>query len=181
MTVRNATIALALAGIAFALVGAASIGAGEEKMEFTLRPVGWVRKADDKTFVEIEEKYQDALLGLDGFSHVHVIWWFHKNDVPEKRAVLRVHPRAKPDNPLTGVFATRSPVRPNLLALSLCKILSVEGRRVYIENIDAFDGTPVVDLKPYLPGDRIPDARFPDWVSRKDGSTPPPAAPVNGG
>ena len=164
MRIGNGTIALVAAGIAFALVGAASVGTVEEKMQFTIYPVGWVRKADGKPYLEIEKQYEDALLGLNGFSHIHVIWWFHKNDTLEKRRILRVHPRGNPDNPLTGVFATRAPVRPNLIAMTICRVLSVEGRRVYVEKIDAFDGTPVVDLKPYVPGDRIPDVRVPDWV-----------------
>jgi len=161
MKVNHVSIALVSACIAVALIGLTVSAALEEKAQFTIYPVGWVRKADGKTFIEIEKQYEDALLGLDGFSHIHVIWWFHKNDTPEKRRVLRVHPRANPDNPLTGVFATRSPVRPNLTALTVCKILSVEGRRVSIESIDAFDGTPVIDLKPYVPGDSLANVRVP--------------------
>ena len=69
-------------------------------------------------------------------------------------------------NPLTGVFACRSPVRPNLIGLSLCKIVSVEGRVVNVEKIDAFDKTPVLDLKPYAPGIDRPkgEVRVPDWL-----------------
>jgi len=164
MRVCHALIFMAMAAVALGLM---SLNAGSQERQpvsFTIYPVGHIRKADERTYVEISGKYEDALLGLEGFSHVYVIWWFHKNDTPEKRRILRVHPRGNADNPLTGVFATRSPVRPNLIALSICKVLSVEGRRIYVEKIDAFDGTPIVDLKPYVPGDRIADARFPDWV-----------------
>lgn len=136
----------------------------EQQTSFKIYPVGYVRKAGDKMAVEIEEKYQDALLGLDGFSHVHVIWWFDKNDTPEKRRILRVRPRGNPDNPLTGVFAARAPVRPNPIALTICKITAIEGRRVYVEGMDAFEGTPVLDLKPYIPPDRIADIRVPQWA-----------------
>jgi len=164
MKFSHVRIALVSACIAVALIGLTVSAALEEKQQFTIYPVGWVRKADGKTFIEIEKQYEDGLLGLDGFSHVHVIWWFHKNDTPEKRRVLRVHPMANPENPLTGVFATRSPVRPNLTALTVCKILSVEGCRVFLESIDAFDGTPVIDLKPYVLGDRIANVRVPQWA-----------------
>ena len=106
-----------------------------------------------------------GLLGLDAWSHVQVIWWFDQNDTPEKRAVLQVRPRGNPQNPLTGVFATRSPMRPNLIALSLCKILAVKENTVEIDSIDAFDATPVIDLKPYAPGlDAAAEVRVPDWA-----------------
>ena len=76
-----------------------------------------------------------------------VVWWFHKNDTPKKRAVLKVHPRGNRDNPLTGVFATHSPFRPNLIALTICKVLSVKDGLITIDGIDAFDDTPIIDLK----------------------------------
>ena len=79
---------------------------------FTVYPIGHVHKQSTETTIEIESRYQDALLGLEGFSHVWVLWWFDQNDNLEKRSVLRVHPRGNRKNPLTGVFAPRSPARP---------------------------------------------------------------------
>jgi tRNA-Thr(GGU) m(6)t(6)A37 methyltransferase TsaA len=111
-------------------------------------PVGWVRKAGGKTYIEIEPRYQAALLGVDELSSLWVLYWFDRNDSPEKRAVLQVHPRGNPDNPLRGVFATRSPLRPNLIALSQVKLIAVRGNIVEIDGIDAFADTPVLDLKP---------------------------------
>ncbi len=135
------------------------------KGKFTVSPIGHVRKADGRTTVELEEKYAAGLLGLDGWTHVYVYWWFDRNDDPQRRATLRVHPRGNPKNPLTGVFATRSPRRPNLIAMTLCKIISVKGNVVQIEKIDAFADTPVLDLKPYIPGyDTTDDAGIPDWL-----------------
>jgi tRNA-Thr(GGU) m(6)t(6)A37 methyltransferase TsaA len=105
---------------------------------------------------------------LEGFSHVYVFWWFDKNDTPEKRAVLQVHPHGNPQNPLTGVFATRSPVRPNLIALTLCKVVSVKENVLEVEKIDAFPGTAVLDIKPFIPGyDSVTDAQIPEWVRKK--------------
>ena len=75
------------------------------KSSFELFPIGVVRKSDAAVWLEIYEPYRDAMLGLDGFSHVMVFFWFHENDTPEGRSVLRVHPRKDPANPLTGVFA----------------------------------------------------------------------------
>jgi len=138
--------------------------------KFELFPIGFVRKSGDITSIVIERAYTDALLGLGEFSHIIVVSWFHKNDRPEKRRVLQVHPRGDRSNPLTGVFATRSPVRPNLIALSTCKILNLENRIVRVDKIDAFDGTPVLDIKPCLSGNELmQDVRVPDWARRRSG------------
>ncbi|MBV2097138.1 MAG: SAM-dependent methyltransferase, partial [Candidatus Thiodiazotropha sp. (ex Codakia orbicularis)] len=79
---------------------------------------------------------------------IWVLYWFDRNDTPERRGILQVHPRGNPDNPLRGVFATRAPVRPNLIALSRCRILSIAANRIEIDGIDAFPDTPVLDIKP---------------------------------
>ena len=133
---------------------------------FKLFPIGKVEKKGDSTYIKISYKYSDALKGLDEFSHVIVIYWFHKNDTPEKRSILQVHPRGNKKNPLTGVFACRAPVRPNLIALTVCKILSINGNNIYIDKIDAFGESPVIDLKPYIPRIDNPkkDIRLPDWL-----------------
>ena len=132
--------------------------------------MGVIRKRDGACFVEIDKTHVDALFGLDGYSHMIVFVWFHKNDVPEKRKVLKVHPRGNKANPLTGVFATRSPVRPNPIGLFLCRIISIADNIIKIEQIDAFDGSPVIDIKPYVPRiDSTPDASVPaDRASRPD-------------
>ena len=139
-----------------------------EDAVYALHPVGVVQKGGDAACIRIFDKYVDGLKGLDGFSHVLVFYWFHKNDTPRKRSTLQVHPRGDAKNPLTGVFACRAPVRPNLIALTLCKVLSVEGNVVRLDKIDAFDATPVLDLKPYLPpiDETSQDVRLPDWLKR---------------
>lgn len=111
-------------------------------------PIGWVRKAEGRTFIEIDKKYQPALMGVEKLDSIWVLYWFDRNDTPEKRAILQVHPRGNPENPLRGVFATRAPVRPNLIALSRARILSVADNIIEIDDIDAFAGTPVLDIKP---------------------------------
>jgi len=115
---------------------------------YTMSPIGWVRKAGGKTFIEIEPRYQAALLGVDQLKSIWVLYWFDRNDSAEKRAVLQVHPRGDTDSPLRGVFATRSPLRPNLIAVSQVKLLAVRGNIIEIDAIDAFADTPVLDLKP---------------------------------
>ena len=132
---------------------------------YYLKPVGTIRKRDEKNWIEIFDEYTDALLGLDGFSHLYVFYWFHQNDTPDKRQILRVHPRRDQNNPLTGVFATHSPLRPNPIALTLCRISAVRGNQIEIDEIDAHDGSPVIDIKCYIPGSvSDADVRLPDWV-----------------
>ena len=114
---------------------------------FTLFPIGKVEKKDGRTTIVLDKKHEPGLLRLDKCSHVTVVYWFDRNDTPEKRSILQVHPRGNKKNPLTGVFATRAPVRPNLIAISQCRIISVKGNVVEIDAIDAFSGSPVLDLK----------------------------------
>jgi tRNA (adenine37-N6)-methyltransferase len=137
---------------------------------FAVYPIGCVRKANGKTEIVLDKHYQPGLLGLDGFSHIYVYWWFDRNDTPENRAILQIHP-SPPGNmahPLTGVFATRSPFRPNLIGMTLCKIVSVENNVIEIEGIDAFANTPVLDIKPHVPRfDAAPNATIPWWLKKK--------------
>jgi tRNA-Thr(GGU) m(6)t(6)A37 methyltransferase TsaA len=115
---------------------------------FSMYPIGWVRKADGRTYIEIDERYRPALLGVDQLDSIWVLYWFDRNDTPERRAILQVHPRRNPDKPIRGVFATRAPVRPNLIALSRCRVLSLRDNIIEIDGIDAFADTPVLDIKP---------------------------------
>jgi tRNA (adenine37-N6)-methyltransferase len=119
----------------------------EKDKEFQVYPIGYVRKCEERTTIVIDKKYEAGLLRLEDLSHIWVLWWFDRNDSPEKRAILKVHPQGNPENPLTGVFATHSPVRPNLIAMTRCKVLAVKGNVIEIESIDAFPGTPVLDIK----------------------------------
>jgi len=138
----------ALGALGGSLGAAESTGADYSKTVYKVYPIGKVHNKKGKPVqLEIFDKYAPALDRLQYCSHVIVLWWFHKNDTPEKRAILHVHPRGDKKNPLTGVFATHSPVRPNLIAITTCKVLSVEGGIVTIDKIDAFDDTPILDLK----------------------------------
>jgi len=113
---------------------------------FKLIPVGYVRKGEE-TFIEILPEFREAMDGLAEGDWIKLILWFHASDRPERRSILRVHPYNNPENPLRGVFATRSPVRPNPLAIYAVRINRIEGNRLYTDWIDAMDGTPVVDIK----------------------------------
>ena len=111
------------------VIFALALGWSRESMAetYSIQPVGKVVKRSGNTILEIFPTFKEALLGLDEFSHVQVYFWFDRNDSPDKRATLRVHPRRDKANPLTGVFATRSPRRPNPIGYSVCKI-NVRGR-----------------------------------------------------
>jgi tRNA-Thr(GGU) m(6)t(6)A37 methyltransferase TsaA len=164
---KHLILATAMAVAATPLSAMADDAQSTTKMEFKMRPIGHVEKSEDRTLIVLDKKYEPGLLGLDGFSHVYVFWWFSLNDSAEKRATLQVHPMGNRENPLTGVFATRSPRRPNLVALTLCKIVSVKENVVEVEKIDAFDGTPVIDIKPFIPGyDSTEDGRVPGWLDK---------------
>ena len=139
---------------------------------FNISAIGVIRKSDQKAWIEVNDTYKDAMLGLDGFSHIHVLYWFHENDTPQLRAVRQVHPRRDSHNPLTGIFATHSPMRPNLIALALCRITAIRDMVIDLEDIDARDGSPLIDIKCYIPYDNIPDIRLPDWVNNTHDTEP---------
>jgi tRNA-Thr(GGU) m(6)t(6)A37 methyltransferase TsaA len=99
--------------------------------------------------------FEQALADLEGFEKIWVLYWFHRNTTWKPKVLPPRSGRIK-----RGVFATRSPHRPNPLGLSAITLLGIEGRRLYIHNPDMLDGTPVLDLKPYIPyADAFPDAR----------------------
>ena len=157
--------------VSMTVLQAESVRAGKDETgadrSFVVHPIGHVQKAEGHTLLVLDGKYQAGLLGLDGFSHVYVFWWFDKNDTPQNRSTLQVRPRGDAGNPLTGVFATRSPMRPNLIALTLCRIVSIKGNVVEVEEIDADPNTPILDLKPFAPDiDSASPVRVPDWWAK---------------
>jgi tRNA-Thr(GGU) m(6)t(6)A37 methyltransferase TsaA len=99
--------------------------------------------------LEIDSAFRDGLHRMQAGDEIVIITWLHL----ARRDVLKVHPRGDLSNPLTGVFLTRSPNRPNPLGLHRAKVLGVDGTRVRIDAIEAIDGTPVVDIK------RVVDSR----------------------
>ena len=91
----------------------------------------------------------DVLAGLDGFSHVDVVYVFHLVEDSEIETGAR-HPREREDWPLVGIFAQRGKGRPNRIGTTTCEIVSIDGLNVTVRGLDAIDGTPVIDLKPYM-------------------------------
>ena len=112
----------------------------------------WGGEENKQGIIKIDPKYKDCLLKIEETKYIQVITWFHMAN----REQQQCHPRGIPTNPLTGVFATRSPDRPNPLALSLVKIIKVDGCDIYVEGLDVIDGTPVIDIKPYMKSNDLP-------------------------
>lgn len=124
---------------------------------YSLEPIGFIRstvkgredaprqgpEGAPDVWIEIKPQFTDALLGLEVGHELIVITWLHQ----AKRDVLTGHPRGNPGRPLTGVFYTRSPARPNPLGLHPVKVREIDGARLKVGPIEAFDGTPVVDIK----------------------------------
>lgn len=131
-----------------------------------VRPIGVLRVDGDGVRVELDPRLAPALKGLEHYSHLHVLWWFSGRDNAADRARLEVNPPHRGTPGPMGVFATRSPCRPNPIAVSTARILEVDEARavVRLDWTDARDGTPVLDLKPYSPGlDRVEDCAEPAW------------------
>jgi len=96
--------------------------------------------------IEVLPEYEDCLLRIEERSHLWVLFWMSQLD-PEHRDVQQVHPGGNPENPLTGVFATHSPMRPNPIGMTRVRLISRDGLRLTVEGLDAFDGSPVIDIK----------------------------------
>ncbi len=138
-----------------------------------LEPIGVVHNAlseahRDTPWSEIEselviaEEWRGALDGLTGFSHIWVIFSFDQSLPPDSP---RVRPMGRADMPLVGRFATRTPTRPNPIGIAAVQLLEQRGNVLRVRGLDALDGTPVLDVKPYLPHrDAIPDAQVGEWV-----------------
>jgi tRNA-Thr(GGU) m(6)t(6)A37 methyltransferase TsaA len=107
---------------------------------------------------------RDAVAGLDAFSHLVVVFQFHRVDPAEVQSGAR-RPRGNPDWPEVGMFAQRAKMRANRLGVSTCRLLDVEGLDLHVQGLDAIDGSPVLDVKPYMREFEPPDAdvQQPDW------------------
>jgi tRNA-Thr(GGU) m(6)t(6)A37 methyltransferase TsaA len=100
--------------------------------------------------ITLDDRFDaDALQGLDQFSHIEVVYFFHQV-APEKITADARHPRGNQDWPRVGIFAQRAKARPNRIGVSACELIGVDGREIRVRGLDAIDGTPVLDVKPYL-------------------------------
>lgn len=147
----------------------------DELPEITLKPIGIVRSEikertrqrpeDLVSEIIIDKNLTESLDNLDEFTHIIVLYWIHKSP---RQAPVKVHPRGNPENKLMGVFATRSPDRPNPIGKSTVRLLERQGNVLKVRGLDAIDGSPVLDIKPYIPGyDSVADAGAPPWMVKE--------------
>ena len=145
-------------------------------MPITLTPIGTVRNTvteptdtgwgQIESTIVLDEQWAGAFDGLDQFSHALVLTFLHR--VAERHTAIpaRRHPRNRDDMPLLGVLAQRARVRPNPIGVTACAIVRVKAHELLVRGLDAIDGTPVLDVKPYVPlFDRIESPTVPLWVN----------------
>ncbi len=147
-----------------------------EKSEITFSPIGYVKNGVRETprrpnwqletvsDLIVDRKWEEGLEGVEGFSHLIVLFWFDR--ISERDVLLKVHPMHREDLPVTGLFATRAPNRPNRIGETVVTLVERKGNLLRVKGLDALDGTPVLDIKPYLrSGDLFPDAAEPAWTA----------------
>jgi tRNA-Thr(GGU) m(6)t(6)A37 methyltransferase TsaA len=135
-------------------------------MTFRLTPIGQVEKTESVIRIMIYPQFREGLVHLGEFSHAIILWWIHERDSTDDRQRLLANPpRGKGTEP-SGVFACRSPFRPNPIGHSVAGLVSVDETKgvIVLDQIDAKDGTPVLDIKPYLPSsDKVDRATVAPW------------------
>ncbi|MEX0801004.1 MAG: tRNA (N6-threonylcarbamoyladenosine(37)-N6)-methyltransferase TrmO [Dehalococcoidia bacterium] len=143
--------------------------------EITLRPIGVVRNSvkepmsggweNVKSRIVLRPELADALLGLDQYSHIQVLFWPHLIPEEVRGSKPRLHPMDDPANPTQGVLATRAQIRYNPILLSVVPLEKVDGNVLRVRGLDAVDGSPVLDIKPYIPPyDAVAEATVPEWI-----------------
>ena len=145
--------------------------------EIFLKPIGQVSNdikekmrhgwAQVESNITIEPDLTALLDGLEDFSHITVLFWMHQSTGKTPR---KVHPQGREEFPLVGIFATRAPHRPNSIGVTVAELIERNSNILKVRGLDAIDGTPVLDIKPYLPKDFIPNTKHPDWVEKLDHS-----------
>jgi tRNA-Thr(GGU) m(6)t(6)A37 methyltransferase TsaA len=166
---------LVLGSVGRAWLGKSNIAVGEnanggpiltEKGKLTF--IGRVRRVDGLvTNIEVFPEVCEGLRNITEYSHLIVLYWAHRRDNAEERRTLLVCPKRHGRKVETGVFSCRSPSRPNPICLCVVELLKAEGCDLTVKGLDAELGSPIVDIKPYVPhSDSVPDARVADWVMK---------------
>jgi tRNA-Thr(GGU) m(6)t(6)A37 methyltransferase TsaA len=149
-----------------------------ESLDISLKVIGTVKNGLEQrpasgwegvvSEVEIDRRLTEALEGLEEFSHIIVVYWMHRVSPPGLDEVPpKIHPRGRQDLPLVGLFATRAPFRLNPIGETVVRLLERRGNILRVGGLDAIDGTPVIDVKPYIPPrDAVTEAKVPLWVTR---------------
>ena len=134
--------------------------------EGEIRFIGVVEEDGELSKVRIFPEFCLGLQRLNDFSHIIILYWFHLRDNETERRTLRVVPRRHPEAPQVGVFASRSPSRPNPVGLCVTELVKIEECALTVKGLDALQNSPIIDIKPYIPrADSISKARVPEWTS----------------
>ena len=137
-----------------------------EDLEYSIRPIGYIEKDDTGIYLVIMSEFWDATTHVNLFSHLIVLWWIHERDTPEDRQTLVSNPPRKKGAEPSGAFSCRSPSRPNPVGHTIVKLIAVdpENSRLRVDHMDANHGSPIIDIKPYLPSsDRVDGAMVAPW------------------
>ncbi|MDH6366410.1 MULTISPECIES: SAM-dependent methyltransferase [unclassified Breznakia] len=135
---------------------------------FNVKSIGKICNSNEGVYIALDKAYIPALQALEGFSHINVLWWASDFDEPTYREALETKQPYKNAPEVMGIFATRSPVRPNPIAVTVVDVLHIDMEKgmIHIPYIDAHDQTPLLDIKPYTPSiDRIETPSVPKWCS----------------
>ncbi|MFH0846759.1 MAG: tRNA (N6-threonylcarbamoyladenosine(37)-N6)-methyltransferase TrmO [Chloroflexota bacterium] len=124
---------------------------------------GWGKVVSE---IHIHKQWTSGLAGLDEFSHVIVLFYMHESTFTAKSDLVR-RPQGRADMPMLGIFAQRAKHRPNPIGITAVSLLGVHGNVLTVKGLDAIDGTPVLDVKPYFPiYDCVKQAKTPEWIDR---------------
>jgi len=143
--------------------------------EICFKPIGVVKNNEKEprfgsfssvvSEIVVDEKFTDALNGIEDYSHVIIVYWMDK----VKDYVITHRPQGNPDVPIVGIFACRCPQRPNPIAMTTVRLMSRNGNKIKVKGLDILDGTPIIDIKPYWPiYDNVKEGKIPGWVEKLD-------------
>lgn len=143
--------------------------------KITLTSIGYIKNnikeprfgsfSDEVSEIILDEKFTEALNGIDDYSHVIIVYWMDK----VKDRVITHRPQGNPNVPVVGIFSCRCPQRPNPIGITTVKLIERKENRIKVKGLDILDGTPIIDIKPYWPKyDKVEDGKIPDWVNRLD-------------
>ena len=134
----------------------------------TVKQIGIARTDEHRFWLELNPEYREAMTGLEGFEYLNIFWWFDRCDNSESRSVLTEQQPYSKGPALLGAFATRSPERPNPIALTCAQVtyLQMEKGIIGLAYFDALDHSPILDIKPYTPSlDRVEHPGVPAWCA----------------
>jgi tRNA-Thr(GGU) m(6)t(6)A37 methyltransferase TsaA len=140
--------------------------------EIIFNPIGTVKNnikvprfggfGDEISEIVVDEKYTEALNGIDDYSHVIIVYWMDR----VKKKVITHRPQGNPKVPVVGIFSCRCPQRPNPVAMTTVRLIGHDGNKIKVKGLDILDGTPIIDIKPYWPQyDKVEGEKIPDWVN----------------